>query len=223
VPGSNHPQYRAFGMPLEFYCEQDRVVVPIIVTMCVKELENRRATFSSDVLVHLGNEEDAIDKLQGYFTNVGISYEYIGTNLESENINVILGLLDRYFRSLPTPVLGSDLITALINDAPIAGNIHAIEMFKSNLPPCHQNTLNTLLNFMAKVYSPDMDPPMSSGITYLVKRLAPGMVMGTMSTDGHADALLAEPAINVMTTIWMDMAFKIVHHLSNRNMPSIIG
>ncbi|XP_043946313.1 rho GTPase-activating protein 40 [Protopterus annectens] len=153
-----------FGVPLTTLLEYDQKIapgtkVPLVLLELISCLEKKGLT------------QEGILRVPGSHSRIKILQEslesnfYAGTFIWDEvNQNDAAGLLKRFIRELPTPLLTAEYLSAFtsLKDIPdLKQRLQALNLLLLILPETNRNTLKVLLEFLSKVVSMEKENRMN--------------------------------------------------------------
>uniref|UniRef100_H2YZ16 Uncharacterized protein n=1 Tax=Ciona savignyi TaxID=51511 RepID=H2YZ16_CIOSA len=146
-PALKHVQH-VFGVDLTTLVKLHGTQRPIVVDMCISEIEKRG--MDSEGIYRVSGSHDEIIELKAAFDQLGSE-----VNLTAyEDVNTIAGALKLYLRELPVPILPYRLYSRFINAAKIShedGKLDAVRMALSATPGAHFETIKYLIQHLGRV------------------------------------------------------------------------
>lgn len=139
---------RVFGVALETVCDQERRSVPLVVELCVDEVEAR------------GLDEEGIYRLSGRVHDVeAIRLEFdrrrvARPNLSRWDIHAVAGALKLYMRELPDPLIPHDLYAGAVSAGRIEAPDERLQECKrivQALSEPRRNLLHTLARHLLRI------------------------------------------------------------------------
>ncbi|KAM9062060.1 rho GTPase-activating protein 40 isoform X1 [Sarcophilus harrisii] len=207
-----------FGVPLSTLLETDQKVVPntqvpLILQALLSCLEKR------------GLDTEGILRVSGSQTRIKILQQklerdfYAGLfNWDDVHQNDASGLLKRFIRELPTPLLTAEYLpafTVVQNIPDLKQRLQALNLLILILPEANRNTLKALLEFLRKVASREKNNKMTLWNVSMV--MAPNLFMhkgqphripegkGKQLAEGAADVVRA--MIHYQDLLWTVSSF----------------
>ncbi|XP_043922760.1 beta-chimaerin [Protopterus annectens] len=123
---------------------------PMVVDMCIREIESRG--LKSEGLYRVSGFSEHIEDVKMAFDRDGDKADISATIYA--DINIIAGALKLYFRDLPIPLITYDAYAKCIEAAKLSKTDERLEMIHealSSLPPAHYETLRYLMTHLKKV------------------------------------------------------------------------
>ncbi|XP_052002412.1 beta-chimaerin-like isoform X3 [Xyrauchen texanus] len=123
---------------------------PMVLDMCIKEIENRG--LKSEGLYRVSGFTEHIEDVRLAFDRDGEKAD-ISANVYTD-INIIAGALKLYLRDLPIPVITYDVYYKFIQAAKITdpdSRLEAVHDGLLQLPPAHYETLRYLMTHLKRV------------------------------------------------------------------------
>lgn len=117
--------------------EEDRAV-PLLVTLCIDEVE-KRGLYSEGIYRKSGGKSH-VDSICDAFASQDM--QRIESSLEEGEIAGAAGVLKQYLRKLPIPVITFDAYTDFIKAAGSKDKLNAVVQ---KLPPAHRDTLSAVM------------------------------------------------------------------------------
>ncbi|XP_010882850.1 beta-chimaerin isoform X1 [Esox lucius] len=154
VPSDCQPDLRrikkVFSCDLTTLVKAHNTTRPMVVDMCIKEIELRG--LQSEGLYRVSGFSEHIEDVRLAFDRDGEKAD-ISANVYND-INIIAGALKLYLRDLPIPVITFDVYSRFIQAAKIPNpdaRLEAIHEGLLQLPPAHYETLRYLMRHLKKV------------------------------------------------------------------------
>ncbi|XP_018431954.1 PREDICTED: beta-chimaerin isoform X2 [Nanorana parkeri] len=129
---------------------------PMVVDMCIQEIEQRGLT--SEGLYRVSGFTEHIEDVKMSFDRDGDKADI--SNTTYPDINIITGALKLYFRDLPIPVITYDAYSKFIEAAKISNPDERLEAVHESLmllPPAHFETLRYLMIHLKNVTQNEKD------------------------------------------------------------------
>ncbi|XP_075442972.1 LOW QUALITY PROTEIN: beta-chimaerin [Ascaphus truei] len=129
---------------------------PMVVDMCIREIETRGLT--SEGLYRVSGFTEHIEDVKMAFDRDGDKADI--SNDTYPDINIIAGALKLYFRDLPIPAITYDSYSKFIEAAKISNpdeRLEAVHEALLLLPPAHFETLRFLMIHLKKVTQNDKE------------------------------------------------------------------
>ncbi|XP_029468268.1 rho GTPase-activating protein 40 isoform X3 [Rhinatrema bivittatum] len=145
---------RLFGVPLSVLLENDQRIipstrVPLILQALLSSLEKKG--LDTEGILRISGSQTRIKSLQ---QKLEVDF-YAGLfSWEEVHQNDVSGLLKRFIRELPTPLLTTEYISAFasVQNIPnLKQRLQALNLLVLILPEANRNTLKALLEFLRKV------------------------------------------------------------------------
>ncbi|EED21614.1 Rho GTPase activator Rga, putative [Talaromyces stipitatus ATCC 10500] len=137
-----------FGVDLEQRLEQEKSIIPSIVTRCIQEVELR------------GMDEEGIYRKSGASTVTQIireGFEHANDYDISDpdlDIHAVTSALKQYFRKLPTPLITHEIYDSVIETNEVSGQSARVEALRASLdglPRVHRDVLEFLIFHLKRV------------------------------------------------------------------------
>ncbi|OKL64378.1 hypothetical protein UA08_00767 [Talaromyces atroroseus] len=137
-----------FGVDLEQRLEQEKSIIPSVVTRCIQEVELR------------GMDEEGIYRKSGASTvtqNIRDGFEHANDFDISDpdlDIHAVTSALKQYFRKLPTPLITYDVYDSVLETNDVSGQQSRIEALRASLeglPRVHRDVLEFLIFHLKRV------------------------------------------------------------------------
>ncbi|XP_067144575.1 N-chimaerin-like isoform X2 [Centruroides vittatus] len=141
---------RMFGVDLTTLVKAHNTLRPLVVDMCIKEIENRGLEVEG--LYRVSGFSDEIEAVRLAFDKDGENADI--SPLVYEDIHVITGVLKLFFRLLPIPLITFEAYSYFINAIKRSSQELQLEGLKealSLLPPAHYQTLKFLMAHLNRV------------------------------------------------------------------------
>uniref|UniRef100_A0A4W5QEX6 Beta-chimaerin n=1 Tax=Hucho hucho TaxID=62062 RepID=A0A4W5QEX6_9TELE len=165
VPSDCQPDLRrikkVFSCDLTTLVKAHNTTRPMVVDMCIKEIELRG--LQSEGLYRVSGFSEHIEDVRLAFDRDGEKAD-ISANVYND-INIIAGALKLYLRDLPIPVITFHVYSRFIQAAKIPNpdtRLEAIHEGLLQLPPAHYETLRYLMMHLKKVTMFEKDNFMNS-------------------------------------------------------------
>ncbi|XP_045553158.1 beta-chimaerin isoform X2 [Salmo salar] len=165
VPSDCQPDLRrikkVFSCDLTTLVKAHNTTRPMVVDMCIKEIELRG--LQSEGLYRVSGFSEHIEDVRLAFDRDGEKAD-ISANVYND-INIIAGALKLYLRDLPIPVITFHVYSRFIQAAKIPNpdtRLEAIHEGLLQLPPAHYETLRYLMMHLKKVTMCEKDNFMNS-------------------------------------------------------------
>ncbi|XP_059423469.1 beta-chimaerin [Carassius carassius] len=188
VPSDCQPDLRrikkVFSCDLTTLVKAHNSQRPMVLDMCIKEIEHRG--LKSEGLYRVSGFTEHIEDVRLAFDRDGEKAD-ISANMYPD-INIIAGALKLYLRDLPIPVITYDVYSKFIQAAKITdpdSRLEAVHDGLLQLPPAHYETLRYLMTHLKRVTMYEKDNYMNS------ENL--GIVFGP--------TLMRPPDLNTLTTL----------------------
>ncbi|KAL0985439.1 hypothetical protein UPYG_G00156890 [Umbra pygmaea] len=152
---------KVFSCDLTTLVKAHNTTRPMVVDMCIKEIELRG--LQSEGLYRVSGFSEHIEDVRLAFDRYGEKAD-ISANMYND-INTIAGALKLYLRDLPIPVITFDVYSKFIQAAKIPNpesRLEAIHESLLQLPPAHHETLRFLMAHLKKVTMFEKDNFMSA-------------------------------------------------------------
>ncbi|KAG1662703.1 N-chimaerin [Nymphon striatum] len=141
---------RMFGVDLTTLVKVHNTHIPIVIEMCVTEIEKRG--LDHEGLYRVSGFNDSIEMAKMMLDSYGADADI--SKVAFEDINVICGVLKLFFRLLPIPLITFDTYPQFLTSAKksdeeekLNGICEAVNM----LPPAHYQTLRYLIQHLSRV------------------------------------------------------------------------
>ncbi|XP_026140120.1 beta-chimaerin [Carassius auratus] len=188
VPSDCQPDLRrikkVFSCDLTTLVKAHNSQRPMVLDMCIKEIEHRG--LKSEGLYRVSGFTEHIEDVRLAFDRDGEKAD-ISADMYPD-INIIAGALKLYLRDLPIPVITYDVYSKFIQAAKITdpdSRLEAVHDGLLQLPPAHYETLRYLMTHLKRVTMYEKDNYMNS------ENL--GIVFGP--------TLMRPPDLNTLTTL----------------------
>uniref|UniRef100_A0A8B9L0Y6 Chimerin 2 n=1 Tax=Astyanax mexicanus TaxID=7994 RepID=A0A8B9L0Y6_ASTMX len=165
VPSDCQPDLRrikkVFSCDLTTLVKAHNTPRPMVVDMCIREIEDRG--LKSEGLYRVSGFTEHIEDVRLSFDRDGDKAD-ISASAYSD-INTITGALKLYLRDLPIPVITYDVYSKFIQAAKINdpdARLEAVHDGLLQLPPAHYETLRYLMSHLKKVTMYEKDNLMSA-------------------------------------------------------------
>ncbi|XP_068919655.1 rho GTPase-activating protein 40 isoform X4 [Petaurus breviceps papuanus] len=217
-PAESPPENRLFGVPLSTLLETDQKVVPntqvpLILQALLSCLEKRG--LDTEGILRVSGSQTRIKSLEQKLEREF----YAGLfNWDEVHQNDASGLLKRFIRELPTPLLTAEYLpafTVVQNIPDLKQRLQALNLLILILPEANRNTLKALLEFLRKVVAREKNNKMSLWNVSMV--IAPNLFMhkgkphripegkGKQLAEGAADVVRA--MIHYQDLLWTVSSF----------------
>lgn len=136
-----------FGCTLSNLCAREKAHVPKFVKQCIEAIEKR--DLKSDGIYRVCGNLSHVQKIRFQVNQDN----YSGLWAE-EDVHVLTGLLKMFFREMKEPLLPCRLFESLISAVTIKdkkSKLSQVSKLVHELPPCHYETLKTLLQHLLRV------------------------------------------------------------------------
>lgn len=140
---------RQFGVDLTTLTMASNNPVPLVVVLCVNEIEKRG--LDCEGIYRVSGSHEEIEKLRAQFDGEGFCDL---SRSKVEDINSVAGLLKLFLRMLPQPLITDSVHRELIEAVKWKYETDKLSSFKKSLrqlPTAHQSTLRLLLNHLSMV------------------------------------------------------------------------
>ncbi|XP_050988445.1 beta-chimaerin isoform X2 [Labeo rohita] len=165
VPSDCQPDLRrikkVFSCDLTTLVKAHNTPRPMVLDMCIKEIEHRG--LKSEGLYRVSGFTEHIEDVRLSFDRDGDKAD-ISANIYPD-INIIAGALKLYLRDLPIPVITYDVYSKFIQAAKITdpdSRLEAVHDGLLQLPPAHYETLRYLMTHLKRVTMYEKDNYMNS-------------------------------------------------------------
>ncbi|KPP60843.1 hypothetical protein Z043_121121 [Scleropages formosus] len=141
---------KVFGCDLTTLVKAHKTERPMVVDMCIREIEQRG--LKSEGLYRVSGSAERIEDVKLAFDRDGEEAN-ISAAMYAD-INVIAGALKLYLRELPTPVITYDAYPKFMQAARTTSldiRLEAVRQGLLLLPPAHRETLRYLLTHLKRV------------------------------------------------------------------------
>ncbi|KAK5412223.1 Rho-type gtpase-activating protein [Exophiala xenobiotica] len=149
-----------FGSDLEQRAEFEKTDIPMIVRRCVEEVEARGMDVEGIYRKSGGNSQ--VQQVKEWFENPSKDFDLSDEDLD---IHAVTSGLKQYFRRLPTPLITYDVYDKLLDTTSIAEKdirIEAMQRALEDLPRVHYDTLEYLIQHLARVVLQEKENLMTS-------------------------------------------------------------
>ncbi|XP_064643731.1 N-chimaerin-like isoform X2 [Lineus longissimus] len=143
---------RCFGIDLTTLVKAQNTAIPVVVTMCIKEIESR------------GVDAEGLYRVAGFHDDVEaikLAFDKDGENTDIscavyEDLNTIGSVLKSYFRELPIPLVTFESYPLFIEAVRKDGldqdeRLQMVYHATGKLPPAHYQTLKYLMAHLGRV------------------------------------------------------------------------
>lgn len=195
---------RCFGIDLTTLVKAQQRHVPIVVEMCVKEIEKRG--LDNEGLYRVAGFHDDVEAIKMAFDKDGESTDISAKKYD--DINTISSVLKLYFRLLPIPIITFEAYPVFI-EAVKTEHISREERCKITkqaltlLPPAHYHTLKFMLSHLIRVTERQLVNKMT--IDNLATVFAPTLLR-SIDTDPIATLTAVKFEREVVETLLMNMS-----------------
>merc|ERR1712212_449875 len=140
-----------FGIDLTTLAKAHHMTTPLVIDMCIEEIEKRADGLRSEGIYRVSGFNDDIEGLRLAFDR---DLEKTDLSQEKyEDINVITGVLKLYLRLLPIPVITFDAYKSFMDASTSSASeqVNRLSQAIALLPPAHFHTLNAVINHLGRV------------------------------------------------------------------------
>jgi hypothetical protein len=144
---------RMFGIDLTTLVKAQNTLIPIVVEMCIKEIEARGV--DSEGIYRVAGFHDDVEAIKMCFDKDGELTDISADKYE--DINTITSLLKLYFRILPIPLVTFELYHRVMEPIKsevailLEDQVEALRHILGQLPPAHYHTLKYLMAHLQRV------------------------------------------------------------------------
>nr|XP_032821568.1 beta-chimaerin-like [Petromyzon marinus] len=152
---------KVFGCDLTALVKAHRGRLPMVVEMCIGEIEARG--LKSEGLYRVSGVSDLVEEVRTAFDKEGEKADISAKAYE--DVNVITGALKLYFRELPTPLVTYQAYPHFVEAAKVSDPAERLEQLRralQTLPPAHYDTLHCLMAHLHRVSQQEKHNLMSS-------------------------------------------------------------
>ncbi|PWY94885.1 Rho GTPase activator Rga [Aspergillus sclerotioniger CBS 115572] len=149
-----------FGTDLEQRMEQEKSIIPAIITRCIQEVELRGMDMEG--IYRKSGASSAIQTIREGFERSPQDYDISDPDLD---IHAVTSALKQYFRKLPMPLITFDVYEKVIDSGEIASQSARIESLQKSLrdlPRVHQDVLEFLVFHLRRVVEREKENLMTS-------------------------------------------------------------
>ncbi|PYH81465.1 RhoGAP-domain-containing protein [Aspergillus uvarum CBS 121591] len=149
-----------FGTELEQRMEQEKSIIPGIVSRCIQEVELRGMDMEG--IYRKSGASSAIQTIREGFERSPHDYDISDPDLD---IHAVTSALKQYFRKLPTPLITFEVYENIIETGEItsqAGRIESLQKSLRELPRVHQDVLEFLIFHLKRVVEREKENLMTS-------------------------------------------------------------
>ncbi|KAL2865338.1 putative Rho GTPase activator Rga [Aspergillus lucknowensis] len=149
-----------FGTDLEQRMEQEKSIIPGIVTRCIQEVELRGMDMEG--IYRKSGASSAIQTIREGFERSPQDYDISDLDLD---IHAVTSALKQYFRKLPVPLITYDVYEKIIETGEITSRSARIESMQKSLgelPRVHQDVLEFLVFHLKRVVEREKENLMTS-------------------------------------------------------------
>ncbi|KAJ3120244.1 hypothetical protein HK098_004768 [Nowakowskiella sp. JEL0407] len=147
---SSQPR-RSFGVGLQEQCERDETHIPLVVSLCIKAIEEGGG-FNCDGLYRVPGTNTIVQNMRAKVDR-DVSVNLV--ELAQGDINNIASLLKLFFRELPDPLIPRETYYNFVNASKLKDEklmIPTVHELINNLPDCNYATLQALVSHLIKVH-----------------------------------------------------------------------
>ncbi|GCB22712.1 beta-chimaerin [Aspergillus awamori] len=149
-----------FGTDLEQRMEQEKSIIPAIITRCIQEVELRGMDMEG--IYRKSGASSAIQTIREGFERSPQDYDISDPDLD---IHAVTSALKQYFRKLPMPLITFDVYEKIIDSGEITSQPARVEHLQKNLrelPRVHQDVLEFLVFHLKRVVEREKENLMTS-------------------------------------------------------------
>ncbi|RAL11118.1 putative Rho GTPase activator Rga [Aspergillus homomorphus CBS 101889] len=149
-----------FGTDLEQRMEQEKSIIPGIVSRCIQEVELRGMDMEG--IYRKSGASSAIQTIREGFERSPHDYDISDPDLD---IHAVTSALKQYFRKLPTPLITFEVYENIIDTGEItsqSGRIETLQKSLRELPRVHQDVLEFLIFHLKRVVEREKENLMTS-------------------------------------------------------------
>ncbi|KAL1883465.1 Rho-type gtpase-activating protein [Paecilomyces lecythidis] len=149
-----------FGVDLEQRLEQEKSIIPAIVTRCIQEVELRGMDMEG--IYRKSGASSITQMIRDGFERSPLDYDISDPDLD---IHAVTSALKQYFRKLPTPLITYDVYDELLETneiEPASARIEALQKCLQNLPRVHRDVLEFLMFHLKRVVERESENLMTS-------------------------------------------------------------
>nr|CAB3262974.1 uncharacterized protein LOC100186049 [Phallusia mammillata] len=157
-PALKHVKH-VYGVDLTTLVKLHGTQRPVVVDMCIAEIEKRGMT--SEGIYRVPGSLDDVIELKAAFDQNGADADISCC----EDVNTIAGALKLYLRELPVPLIPYQLYSRFINAAKIShsdGKLRAITMALLAMPRAHFETVKYIIQHLGRITEFSSDNQMSA-------------------------------------------------------------
>ncbi|KKA23304.1 Rho GTPase activator Rga [Rasamsonia emersonii CBS 393.64] len=149
-----------FGVELEQRLEQEKCIIPAIVTRCIQEVELRGMDVEG--IYRKSGASSVTQAIRDGFERSSHDFDISDPDLD---IHAVTSALKQYFRKLPTPLITYDVYEKLLDTieiTPHSARIEAVRRSLEGLPRVHRDVLEFLVFHLKRVVEHEKENLMSS-------------------------------------------------------------
>ncbi|KAJ9201646.1 hypothetical protein DTO164E3_3539 [Paecilomyces variotii] len=149
-----------FGVDLEQRLEQEKSIIPAIVTRCIQEVELRGMDMEG--IYRKSGASSITQMIRDGFERSPLDYDISDPDLD---IHAVTSALKQYFRKLPTPLITYDVYDEFLETneiEPASARIEALQKCLQKLPRVHRDVLEFLMFHLKRVVEREPENLMTS-------------------------------------------------------------
>ncbi|KAL1969361.1 hypothetical protein VTN77DRAFT_9554 [Rasamsonia byssochlamydoides] len=149
-----------FGVELEQRLEQEKCIIPAIVTRCIQEVELRGMDVEG--IYRKSGASTVTQAIRDGFERSSNDFDISDPDLD---IHAVTSALKQYFRKLPTPLITYDVYEKLLETneiTPHSARIEAVRRCLEGLPRVHRDVLEFLVFHLKRVVEHEKENLMTS-------------------------------------------------------------